>query len=543
MSEKLGLYEQVLAGLGENATLPERKAPRSSASVVLWRRDDGGEIEVFWVRRSESLAFMGGWYAFPGGTMTPGDLETPVDGWPQGVDEAPADAGMPESVTDGVGELGPIVVPGLLSCALRELFEESGLLAVRELESLEGEARSGLRESLAASRRSLLEGETDVTRILESQDWTLDASALFYAGRWLSPPLGPLRFDNRFFLLEWPAAKSPQPSILPGELDQGEWVRPRAALSRWERGELMAAPPILHILRVLAEDGVDEGKRRLWEPTEANLGPCRRIEFRPGVLLFPLLTPTLPPASFTNAYIVGFEKAVLIDPGSPYPKEIGRLKDAILALEDLDGRRLSAIWITHHHQDHVGGVEELRRELDIPVLAHRLTGERLEAAGIQIDGELEDGQRVVLGGEPPFSIRIVHTPGHARGHLCFLDETFGSLVAGDMVAGFGTIVIDPPEGNMSDYFSSLEMLLELAPRTIFPAHGPTIKNATAKLEEYLRHRRWREEKILQAWMEGMKEPREMLDRVYADVAVAARPLAERQILAHLERLRKTGRLG
>jgi glyoxylase-like metal-dependent hydrolase (beta-lactamase superfamily II) len=114
---------------------------------------------------------------------------------------------------------------------------------------------------------------------------------------------------------------------------------------------------------------------------------------------------------------------------------------------------------------------------------------------------------------------------------------------GDLVAGLGTIVVDPPEGDMHAYIASLDKLAALDPRTLFPGHGPAIKNAVPKLREYIEHRLWREERVLAAWSQGLRTPGEMLPTVYDDVPKEAHPLAERQILAHLDRLRKAGRIG
>ncbi len=116
------------------------------------------------------------------------------------------------------------------------------------------------------------------------------------------------------------------------------------------------------------------------------------------------------------------------------------------------------------------------------------------------------------------------------------------LIAGDMVAGLGTIVIDPPEGDMEDYLRSLERLRKLEPTVLFPAHGPVLVDGATHLQAYLRHRRWREGRVLRAWREGARQPAEMLPSVYPDLAPEARPLAERQIVAHLERLRRAGEL-
>ena len=529
------LYELVLQNLSAagKAGGPALPPARPSAAVVPWRRE-GGAVEVYWARRAEELPFMGGWHAFPGGGLSRSDAAVPVEGRPAGAGEGPPGAGFPESLRGGSQEEapGPDLIPGIVACALRELFEETGLLLA---------SPSSDPASLGRAQSALLAKERTFAEILEDLGVRLDASRLVWAGRWVTPPFAPVRFDNRFFLLEWPQSEVVQPAVIPGELAEGEWIAPSAALERCQ-SEALAAPPILHILEVLAQDGPDAGLSRLRDPQEANLGPMRRIEMRPGILMFPLATHTLPPALTTNTYLLGTGEAVLVDPGSPLDVENERLERALTVARDRLGRRVTAIWLTHHHPDHVGGVERVRRFLDAPVLAHPATAERL-AGRIAVDGSLADGQRIVLAGDPPYPVRVVHTPGHARGHLCFLDETYGSVLAGDLVAGLGTIVVDPPEGDMDDYLSSLAKLADLGPRTLFPSHGPAIKDAVGKLREYIEHRLWREDRVLTAWSQGLRTPAAMLPTVYDDVPKEAHPLAERQILAHLDRLRKAGRIG
>ena len=530
MTER-SLYETVLARVGSGIELPEPKPPRASAGVVPWRRSTSG-VEVFWIKRSAQMAFMGGWHAFPGGGWSKRDIDVPFAGQPQGVEISPVHAALPEGVLDDL-ELAPILQPGLVISAIRELFEETGLLLSK------GPIEAPI---LGTARDRLLAKEIDFGAVVEELEARLEASRLVYAGRWLTPPFGPIRFDNRFFLLEWSETEDIQPVIIPGEAELGEWIDPCVAIERWKRGELITAPPILHILEVLSAEGPQGGLERLRSPSETNLGPYRRIEFRPGVLLFPQKTPTLPPAATTNAYVLGTRETVLVDPGSPFELEIERLIDSIDAQRVQLGRTVSAIWLTHHHPDHVGGVAAIREALNVPVFAHGSTAERLERVGIQVDGELFDDQIVELGGDPPFVLRVLHTPGHAQGHLCFFDTTFGSLIAGDLVAGFGTIVIDPPEGNMAAYLRSLQRVLDLEPSTLFPSHGPTIKNASAKLREYLDHRKWRESRVLESWRMGRKEPGEMIDYVYDELPKLAIPLAERQVVAHLDHLREQGLL-
>ena len=543
-----GLYQRILT---ERSALPAA-APRCrpSAAVVPWRRvrDARGSedrLEVFWVRRAETLPFMGGWYAFPGGGLSRKDLQVPVEGVPQGLEEPTETTELPESLRIGPEAPAPDLVPGLTACALRELFEETGILLVKEL--LPGGASGPVASAtlLAELRDRLLARESTFGEIVTELGVTPDASPLVFAGRWMTPPLAPLRFDNRFFLLEWPAEAMLQPSLAGRELDAGEWLPPGEAWRRWRRFEVLAAPPILHVLKVLSEDGPGRGLTRLREPREADMGPFRRVEFRPRVLMLPLATATLPPATHTNSYLVGGRELALIDPGTSDPEELDRLKRALDDLAQRHDQRVTAIWLTHHHPDHVGGVEVLREHLGVPVLAHGETARRLEPRGIRVDEELTDGQVLRLAGrdgDEEVTVRVLHTPGHTRGHVCFFEEEGGSLIAGDMVAGIGTIVIDPPEGDMDDYLASLRRLIGLGPRTLFPAHGPAIKNAVDKLREYVDHRLWREEKVLTAWHEGRRTAKEMLPEVYDDAPKEAWPLAERQIEAHLERLRRAGRV-
>jgi len=551
-----GLYEKVLAAAGGELAAP--RPARPSAAVVLYRRRPEGELELFWLQRGEVLPFMGGWHAFPGGGLERGDADLPVAGMPQGLSPqgwTPANADAEGSPSE------PVLVPGLVACALRELFEETGVLIACPAE---GEIRdsylisarhAGSKSShegggnqvtvtnfpVSEVRRTQLAGEKSLGPWLEKNGLALDASRLRFAGRWLTPPFSPARFDNRFFLLEW-RAEDGEPRVAPPESEEGEWIPPRAALDRLDAGHALAAPPILHLLRVLAEESPETAGARLLDTSEANLGPLRRIELRSGIVLFPLAAATLPPAAHTNTYLLGTAECVLVDPGSPFEGENQRLLAALEAATAQLGRKVGAIWLTHHHPDHVGGVEMLRRALEVPVFGHPLTAERLRESGIALDGWLHGGQRVVLEGTPPFALRVHHTPGHTGGHLCFEVEATGDLIAGDMVAGFGTIVIDPPEGDMDLYLASLDRLRELAPRTLFVSHGAPFLDSVTKLTEYRDHRLAREAQILDCWETGVREPQAMIPRVYPEIAAAVFPLAERQILAHLARLERLGRI-
>ncbi|MCP3963816.1 MAG: MBL fold metallo-hydrolase [bacterium] len=517
---------------------PAARSPRPSAAVVPWRRDSEGRIEVYWVRRSPALRFMGGWHAFPGGGLERDDAAVGVAVAPVGVTDSTFTSPDPGIDNEQADLHGPDLPPGLAVCAIRELFEETGLLLAQELLADEPDAPA---VDLASDRQRLLDGAVPFGELVATNGWALTAAPLVFAGRWLTPPLAPMRFDNRFFLLEWSREQTPQPDLMGSELDHGEWIRPEYALERWLSGEVLTAPPILHILRVLAEEGPVDGLPRLRDPSEASLGPLRRVEFRPGVILLPLLTPTLPPATHTNAYVLGRRDAVLVDPATPIPSEIERLRSALAALHE-QGRRITAIWLTHHHPDHIGAVDAMRRDLQVPVCAHPLAKEALARRGIRIDRELRDGQRVDLGDGSPFPVRIVHTPGHTRGHLCFFDETYRTLIAGDLVSTLSTIVIHPPEGEMDAYLDSLDRAVDLEPRLLLPAHGPPARTAVRVLEQLKKHRLEREDQVLALWQAGYRDAARMTAEIYADVPAQIHQVAERQVEAHLEHLRGLGKI-
>jgi len=135
----------------------------------------------------------------------------------------------------------------------------------------------------------------------------------------------------------------------------------------------------------------------------------------------------------------------------------------------------------------------------------------------------------------------MHTPGHARGHLCFHDESSGALISGDNIVGFGSVLIDPPDGNMRDYLDSLRRMRALPNLTVlFGGHGPAVANPYEKIDEYISHRLQREELILAAVREGHATLKEIVARVYTDVHPKAHAMAERAVLAHLEKLEADG---
>jgi endoribonuclease LACTB2 len=251
----------------------------------------------------------------------------------------------------------------------------------------------------------------------------------------------------------------------------------------------------------------------------------------PGVQIVATRTPTLPPATHTNTWIVGAGSLTVIDPASPWPEEQRALADAI---EDraMLGERVERIVLTHHHHDHVSGVVALRRALgrDVPVLAHRATAALLDGV-VPVTGTLEDGDVLDAGGR---ALRAMHTPGHAPGHLVFHDADDGWMIAGDMVAGLGTILLHPDEGDLGEYLSSLQLMQRAGPTSLLPSHGPVLNDPKSLLSMYVAHRHARSDQARAALRaRGALTPTELAPFVYGDLDPRFAPYAILQLRTHL----------
>ncbi|WP_437852828.1 MBL fold metallo-hydrolase [Sorangium sp. So ce363] len=267
-----------------------------------------------------------------------------------------------------------------------------------------------------------------------------------------------------------------------------------------------------------------------------------------GVEAFPARTPTLPPATHTNSYALGGGEVLLVEPATPYEDERREWLAWARGFAS-QGRSLVAIAVTHHHADHVGGARFFAAELGLPVWGHAEAAPRLP--GVPLARRLADGEVVRLGGPEPTALRVLHTPGHAPDHLCFLDEAQGALVCGDMVAGEGTILIDPREGDMAEYLAQLDRLAGLGARVALPAHGGPIGAPEALFRRYIAHRLGRERLVLAA-LEAAGAGGEggasgtsldaLLPVAYADTAPLVWPLARLSLEAHLIKLEREGRV-
>ncbi|MGH2760079.1 MAG: MBL fold metallo-hydrolase [Actinomycetota bacterium] len=487
-------------------------SPRDAATVVLARPRDDGSYEVLLTRRPESLVFMGGTFVFPGGAVEEADASDEMTGRST-LDRAEAAERLGESIT-------PELSLGLFCCGAREVYEEAGIL----LATQDGRAvdPAKVREVYAPHHAEVGHDPATFAAFLAAEGLMLATDLLVPHGRLITPEQAPIRFDARFFLAPMPEGQAVVPH--PTEVIEWLWITPSEALERAQRKELPVPIPTLAILQGLAElPG--------YEQVLGQRGQARQVE---ATELTDLVTVVLAPnpglmtGAGTNTYVVGRGRVAIIDPGIPDPVFIERV-----AREAGNRGKAKLILLTHMHIDHIGGVAPLAEQMGLPVAAFIGSGAQF------VTQVLTDGEEIALG---DITLRAVHTPGHASSHLCYYLEQDRSLFAGDVVAGFGTTVIAPPDGNMRDYLASLERLGSLDIERIYPGHGPVIEDGPAKLREYIAHRREREAQVLDALKAGLDEIPAMVKRIYAEVPEVLHPMAERSLLAHLEMLEEAGRV-
>ncbi|MEM7204024.1 MAG: MBL fold metallo-hydrolase [Planctomycetota bacterium] len=479
------------------------KPVRDSSAVLLTRgRDD--DLEIFLVERSPQLRFFGGYHAVPGGVRDEVDLK------------------LAENDDQG----------SLRWCGIRELFEEVGVLLLdRALDA--GERR--------ALREQLLDGDSSGWAVLVATAGSSDPTADLCRIR--TPPFAPVRYETLFLMASLPAGEEPE--VWPGELVGGRFWRPADALAAWRRGELLIVPPVLILLELLqGRDAAAFAAAAADIAARYRAGELHRVRFSPGIIMASLATPTLPPATTTNCLLVGEERLYIVDPGAPDPAEQDRLSALLEALR-AEGSELAAVVLTHHHPDHSGGARAIAERFALPVRGHTDTLDRLEL-GAQRGTPIADGDRLPLGTAPDgtadWTLEALFTPGHAVGHLCFRDSRYDALIAGDMISTVSTIVIDPPEGHMATYLDSLERLRQQPITTLYPAHGPAVRQGNKVIEHYLRHRAERQEKIASA-LRSKPEARveDLVPLAYDDVDPRMHSLAARSLLAGLQHLSEQGR--
>lgn len=240
----------------------------------------------------------------------------------------------------------------------------------------------------------------------------------------------------------------------------------------------------------------------------------------------------------TNSYIVGNGKVAIIDPGPDDQDHISRLVDAV------KGETVTHIVVTHTHIDHSPGAALLKQAIGAPIVGaypKPQGDERSVEAGqedFEADQVLADGD-TIMGDD--WTLEAVFTPGHMSNHHCLALKEENSLFSGDHVMGWNTTIVSPPDGNMKDYFASLDICMGREEAVYWPGHGPEVKNPRPFVRAYLGHRKMREAEISRCLNDGLTRVPEMVKRMYAHLPEKMHWAAGRSVLAHLEHMVETGR--
>lgn len=236
----------------------------------------------------------------------------------------------------------------------------------------------------------------------------------------------------------------------------------------------------------------------------------------------------------TNTYIVGDRELAVIDPGPESAPHLAALIEAVRG-------KLKWILCTHTHRDHSPCTHALKRETGADVLGFAtVPDDGRQDTEFKPDRALVEGDSLATS---EFTLRAVHTPGHASNHLCYLLEGPGLLFTGDHVMQGSTVVISPPDGDMTAYFASLERLLSLQLSAIAPGHGRIIDKPHDEVRRLIAHRLKREQKVMDAVSRANALTLdELLPLVYDDVPERIHPVARRSLAAHLIKLERDGRV-
>jgi glyoxylase-like metal-dependent hydrolase (beta-lactamase superfamily II) len=227
----------------------------------------------------------------------------------------------------------------------------------------------------------------------------------------------------------------------------------------------------------------------------------------------------------TNTYLIGAGEVVVVDPGPDIPAHV----DAILAAAAERGT-IVALLVTHGHSDHLPAARRLRERTGEPILGHSRLAD--------VDRPVGDAETIEFGAE---QFIAYETLGHSDDHVAFWRAADRSLFCGDLIAGVGTVVLSRAPGSLTRYLASLNRVRELAPSRILPGHGPAIDDPNAKIQEYLDHRAMRDAQIVAALERGPATVDDLVQRIYAGVAPSLRPMAARNVQAHLEHLEDVGK--
>jgi glyoxylase-like metal-dependent hydrolase (beta-lactamase superfamily II)/8-oxo-dGTP pyrophosphatase MutT (NUDIX family) len=351
-----------------------------------------------------------------------------------------------------------------------------------------------------------------------------------HLGLAITPDFNPFRFATYFYRFR---LKQKVDFIVDhNEAKIAHWMSSAELLDKYNVGDLLAVPPVIKVIENLGSNP----DVRIIDDLNFTYDKERfvpYIESLKSVRQMMPLSHTLPPATRTNAFLIGDNgPKILIDPSPKDEDEYRKLKNTINQFG------LDKIFLTHHHPDHHEQSVRLANDFKIPMMMSLDTYQRLTLKFPNYFNEIEiqiakEGDVVTdwLGR----AVTVHSVPGHDEGQLALAPEDMSWFIAGDLFQGVGTVVIGDDEGDMSKYFLTLEKVISLAPKVLFPSHGIGLGGVNI-LEVTLEHRRLREKQVLQFYREGLSEY-QILERIYEKVDQVLWPYALKNIQKHIEKLK------
>lgn len=353
-------------------------------------------------------------------------------------------------------------------------------------------------------------------------------------GTAITPEFNPYRFKAHFYIVE--VDHEINFDVDSGEASESGWYSPKELTLLYENNELMAVPPIVAMIQALNHDEAPKEKLDLSLPHIVGR-EVAMIESLYGVKQFLPLSNTFPPANRTNCFIIGDAPLrLLVDPSPKDEEELEKL------CRSIDKVGFDAFFITHHHGDHHELLPQMHERYPFPLYMSEVTHEYIiEGWGDDYFSQMEirfvkegDQLGTTLGRE----LLIFEVPGHDEGQLALAPKDMSWFLAGDLIQTVGTVVIGDREGNMTKYFNSLNKVIKLNPRFIIPSHGIAL-GGVHKLKMTLKHRRHREEQIIELLKSGADELK-ILDVIYEGLEERLVPYARKTIKAHLDRIKEEG---
>ena len=532
-------------------------AVRQAATMVVLRDSDAG-MQVLLMRRAPRPGDIhSGACVFPGGLVEASDRDG--QSCCEGLDDTTASAAM--NLASG----------GLTYyfAAMRECFEEAGLLFAAAHDHAEMDAAT--LAQIAAQRPAVNRRELTLAELCARCGVHLAAQRVVYFDHWLTPPGVPKRYDTRFFIARAPALQVATQDD--AETDAQLWLTPAQALAR--RAELKLAPPTHKIIEMLQRIGdIDaalaharalpqvrctmprlatgsQGLRPVMpdEPAYAELGrldpdghagfsyeltPGTPVRLSPRLIRITANNGSMMTGPGTNCYLIGggaSNEWAALDPG---PSDDAHVQ----AIIDAAPGPIRWIFVTHTHKDHSPAAQALKARTGAPLLGMAALHAEWQDTDFIPDQPLRGGESFALPGES--TLRVIHTPGHAGNHLCYLLDEERMLFTGDHVMQGSTVVINPPDGDMSAYIASLRELMQLDIDWLAPGHGFLIAAPRQAMQAIVDHRLQREAKVLGALQPQPLPIDDLLAKVYADVPPKLHAMARRSLLAHLLKLRDDG---